>query len=254
MKDLSHAMTQSKVQQSFRRGLATYHAQATQQAEIAQRLGDLIATYGSRRLGRVLEFGMGTGHLTQALTQRFEIQTLYVNDLVADCAAFAPEAAQFLPGPIEAQVLPNKLDLVCSASTVQWVEDIETTVATLTKALAPGGLLALSGFGSSQFQELRALASTAAAPSYVDAEDWAGLLPDHMQILHLSQSPKTEWFDSAAPLLKHLRATGVNGAASQTWTATSLRKFEAEYRQRFGTDQGLPLTYDPVWMIARKTG
>jgi malonyl-CoA O-methyltransferase len=61
-----------------------------------------------------------------------------------------------------------------------------------------------------------------------------------------------EWFPDALALLKHLRDTGVNGAASQNWTARDLKDFETRYRQRFGTPRGLPLTYDPVWVIAQK--
>lgn len=252
MKDLPKTLPQNRVKQSFRRGLKTYHESASHQADIAAQLAHLIAQHAPKHLGKVLEFGVGTGHLTNQLVSRFSVDDLYLNDLVAECEGFAPGTATFLTGAIETLPYPTDLDLICSASTVQWLEDLPTTLARLTDALTKGGQLALSGFGSAQFHELRTLGSAAAAPSYVDAEDWRLILPQGLKIKHLSQARRVEWFPNAMALLKHLRDTGVNGAASQNWTARDLKDFETRYRQRFGTPRGLPLTYDPVWVIAQK--
>ncbi|MDC0738455.1 methyltransferase domain-containing protein [Cognatishimia sp. SS12] len=245
--------SQTKVQQSFRRGLDSYHQAATHQADIAAQLGHRLSDLAPKHLGRVLEFGAGTGHLTQQITKRLSIETLWINDLVPESAGFAPPEATFLPGPIETLVLPGKLDLICSASTVQWIEDLPGTIKRLCAHLAPGGWIALSGFGAAQFHELRELGSTAAAPSYVDAEAWRDVLPSDMTIKHLSQGRQVAWFADARALLRHLRETGVNGGASQHWGPQALKTFESDYRRRFGTPQGLPLTYDPVWVIARKS-
>lgn len=252
MKDMNQTMQIGKVEQSFRRGLKTYHESATQQAQIAHHLSELMTRHLPHRLDRVLEFGMGTGHLTRSLSNGFEINHLYVNDLVSDCAEFAPKGAAFIGGPIEGTAMPENLDLICSASTVQWIEDLPSMLQRFTNALAPGGWLALSGFGHRQFQELRALGSTAAAPNYMDAADWQFVLPEDLAIRHLSQVQTTEWFPSALSLLKHLRDTGVNGASNRSWTTQDLRAFETEYVSRFGTEEGLPLTYDPVWILAQK--
>lgn len=252
MKDMTQTMQASKVEQSFRRGLKTYDACATEQARIARHLSDLMAQYLPQNLGQVLEFGMGTGHLTRQLAKRFEVKHLYLNDLVDSCARFAPQEATFTSGAIEDMALPGNLDVVCSASTVQWLENIPATLQRLTDALAPGGCLALSGFGHQQFHELRALGSSAAAPNYLDADHWEAVLPPELTIRYISQKQSTLWFPTALSLLKHLRDTGVNGAASQAWTSQDLKAFEADYQARFGTDRGLPLTYDPVWVLAQK--
>lgn len=252
MKDMNQSMQISKVAQSFRRGLKTYHESATQQANIAQHLSDLMAQHLPPQLGRALEFGMGTGHLTRAVSKYFQIDRLYLNDLVSDCADFAPKGAAFVGGPIEGVAMPQNLDLICSASTVQWVEDLPSMLERLTDALAPGGWLALSGFGHKQFQELRTLGSTAMAPNYMDASEWQLVLPENLRVQHTSQAQTTEWFPSALSLLKHLRDTGVNGASNRSWTTQDLRAFEAEYTERFGTKEGLPLTYDPVWVLVQK--
>lgn len=257
MKDMTHAsnhsISQSKVQQSFRRGLKTYHAEAAHQAQIAVGLAERLQSHAPKHLSKVLEFGMGTGHLTRQMQKSFTIDRLYLNDLVDECESFAPTDTTFIPGPIETVDLPTDFDVICSASTVQWLVDLPATMQKLSTALRPRGLLALSGFGSAQFHELRTLGSSAAAPSYVDAEDWRAILPKGMTIKHLSQGRRVVWFPDAMAILKHLRDTGVNGSASQTWTAGNLKAFETNYRSRFGTPRGLPLTYDPVWVIAQKT-
>lgn len=252
MKDLPTQPNQTRVQQSFRRGLDTYHSAATHQADIANRLAECLATVAPNALPNVFEFGVGTGHLTQAIQDRFTVNNLRLNDLVPECAAFAPSTATFLGGPVQQVPLPNDLDLICSASTVQWLDDLPTTISQLSNHLRTGGWLALSSFGTAQFHELRSLGSNAAAPSYCDAEDWRAILPKTMKIKHLSQARRVEWFPNAIALLRHLRDTGVNGAASQKWSAKDLKAFEASYRDRFGTPQGLPLSYDPVWVIAQK--
>lgn len=252
MKDMSQDMQIGKVEQSFRRGLKTYHRSATQQAQIAARLAEVMSQHVPSKLGRVLEFGMGTGHLTQQLQDTFEIEQFIVNDLVEDCASFAPHDASFEGGPIEELALPEQMDLICSASTVQWIEDLPTTIERFANALKPGGWIALSGFGHQQFHELRALGSTAAAPNYMDADDWQSALPKFLKIRHVSQNQTVEWLPDALTLLKHLRDTGVNGASSSSWTNKDLQAFEIDYKSRFGTSKGLPLTYDPVWVLAQK--
>ncbi|MFW8636253.1 methyltransferase domain-containing protein [Cribrihabitans pelagius] len=253
-------LDQSRVRQSFKRGLGNYHRHATVQAEIAIRLAALLADLGApRSLNAALEFGCGTGHLTTALTERLDIGRLTLNDLVPEAAAAAAHAARphcgvldILPGPVETLPLPGGQDLITSASTVQWVDDLPALMARLAEHLRPGGWLALSGFGRCQFRELAELGSRAAAPSYMDAQEWPAILPEGLQLVALEQRPMVLEFGNIATLLRHLRLTGVNGNARQGWGRARLRAFEAAYQARFGRGGRLPLSYDPVWLVARK--
>lgn len=252
---------QGRIRQSFRRGLQSYHRNASVQADIAARLSQMLQEQGAPgRFGAALEFGCGTGHLTRQLLQRFDIGSLVLNDLVPEAALGlkelqpAPPQARFECGPIESLALPQDLDLIASASTVQWIPDLPALTAQLAAHLKPGGWLALSGFGRRQFHELAALGSGAAAPSYLDAADWPAVLPEGVEILAVEQAPAVLEFGSAVALLKHLRQTGVNGQARQNWSRRRLQEFEAAYQARFGRGGQLPLTYDPVLLVARKTG
>ncbi|MEW2913237.1 malonyl-ACP O-methyltransferase BioC [Leisingera sp. JC11] len=263
MKDIQPPhLDQTRVRQSFRRGLESYHGAASVQAEIASQLAQMLQAQGApRHFGSVLEFGCGTGHLTRQLLQRFGADSLILNDLVPEAAqvlrtldSTAAAQSRFAAGPIECLPLPHQLDLIASASTVQWIPGLPALMARLTNHLKPGGWLALSGFGRSQFRELAALGSDAAAPSYLDADEWPAALPEDLEILQIEQRPVVLEFDSALHLLRHLRRTGVNGNAQQGWSRRQLRSFEDAYRERFGRGGKLPLTYDPVLLAARRTG
>ncbi|MFY0310236.1 malonyl-ACP O-methyltransferase BioC [Leisingera sp. D0M16] len=254
-------LDQSRVRQSFRRGLESYHRNASVQAEIAAQLAEMLQAQGAPgQFGAALEFGCGTGHLTRQLLHRYRIGSLLLNDLVPE-AAFALQALEgaeqpqvrFEAGPVESLPLPQELDLIASASTVQWIPDLPALTARLAARLKPGGWLALSGFGRGQFRELAALGSAAAAPSYLDAGEWRAVLPESLNLLAVTQAPVVLEFDNALALLKHLRQTGVNGHAQQSWSRRHLRDFEDAYRARFGRSGKLPLTYDPVLLVARRT-
>lgn len=254
MKDqLSHTTPDAaRIATGFRRGLHSYDAHATAQADIAAQLARLLSRHCPTRIGGAFEFGCGTGGLTHLLRNRFEIAQLWLNDLLPECANVALDGDAFLAGPVDKVALPKGLDLIASCSTVQWLPDLPATLSRLTRALNPGGMLALSGFGTAQFHELRALGSGGAAPGYLNADDWPAILPPDMQLLHASQRPTRLWFNSGMDVLRHLRSTGVNGAAGRVWSRRRLAAFDTAYRARFETAQGLPLTYDPVWIIAQK--
>lgn len=253
MKTIVLDRDQRRVRQSFRRGLASYHDSAEAQAKIASDLVDRLMPHVSGNIARAFEFGCGTGHLTHTLFQQISIDWMMANDLVPECgSAVRGTVDAFVAGPIETLSIPTDLNLICSASTVQWIPDHNQLLQRLCDHLAPGGLLALSGFGTMQFRELLALGSSAAAPGYCNAQDWAAKAPASLDILHLGQKPIVMWFEGALPLLRHLRKTGVNGQSREQWSRAKLTEFERLYAAKFGRDGKLPLTYDPVWMIARK--
>ncbi|APG46313.1 methyltransferase [Phaeobacter porticola] len=261
MKDLTVGTSDcNRVANSFRRGLGSYHAQATAQARVAVDLADLLQKcVGDRRFAHVFEFGAGTGHLTEALFHRFDIGTIALNDLVAEAepplqqtVAAHGGKASFAVGPIETCAFPQGVDLIAASSVVQWVPNVPQLMQRCAAALTPNGWLALSGYGRGHFRELAALGSTAAAPNYMDHSDWPAVLPQDLQLVELRQAAITLHFASPRDVLRHLRETGVNGQSQGGWTRARLVGFEAAYRQRFSTPQGVTLTYDPVLILARR--
>lgn len=258
MKDIAAPLvTPARLRASFRRGLETYHQDAVAQAHIARRLAEFLRQAGAPEdFDSGFEFGCGTGFLTEALLANHRFGQLALNDLVPEAEAGLPALARgkasYVCGPVETVPLPKWVDLIASASTVQWIADLPELLQRLSEHLAPGGWLALSGFGHGQFRELQALGSSAGAPSYADAQDWPAMLPQGLELVQIEQSALVLEFPSALDILRHLRRTGVNARAGGPWSRTRLTAFEADYRSRFGRDGRLPLTYDAVWVLARK--
>lgn len=243
----------ARVQRSFRRGFATYDDNALVQKMIARGLTRRLLRHADAdSLGHVFEAGYGTGQLTRLLMQRLRISRLHLNDLAAAPLSFATDA-DYLPGNVETLTLPARLDLAISASMIQWISDPKALVHRLCEAVQPGGWLALSGFGPDHFPELQALGSQAAAPSLLSAEALADLLPAGWHVYESGSRRRALWFASPQAVLRHLRETGVNGNARRPWTRRDLDTFCQTYEHRFGRANRVPLTYQAVWLIARKT-
>lgn len=250
---------QTRIQQSFARGLQSYHAASIAQAQIAVLLAQALQHAGApARFHHALEFGCGTGHFTHALLQRFAIDNLMLNDLVAESAATLQPILQdyktqttFHAGAIETLPLPPALDLIASASTVQWVADPAALITRLARHLAPGGWLAISGFGRRHFEELQETEGAARAPCYLDPQDWRAILPAHITVHSLTAHRIALPFPTAIALLRHLRQTGVNAHAARHWTRADLTRFDARLRASQPDVGPLTLTYCPVILIAQ---
>ena len=195
--------------------------------------------------------------MTHALLNRFSIASLTVNDLVPNACHLAESVgADFLEGDIRSVIWPKAPHLIASASTLQWMDAPEALLRKAAQTLAPGGWLAFSGFGPAQFNELRALGSTAQAPGLCLPEALAGAVQTagagRFEIADVGQDRRQLWFDSPIDVLRHLQQTGVNAVAANTWTRATLARFSARYIEAFGAPGGVPLTYHPIWIIAHK--
>jgi len=250
------AQLAARVQRSFSRSFRTYHDCAGQQARIADRLvQDLRNSGAPQHFATALEFGCGTGHLTHRLRETFGFGALAINDLSPEAdetaAAFG---AEFLCGDAETIVWPDQPALIASASMIQWVPDPAAFVRRAAVALASGGWLAISGFGPEQYHELVRIGSAAKAPGLCSADDLAGAVDGILDVVSVGERQTQIQFSSPRNVLEHLRKTGVNGRAQKVWTKSRLLEFTNEYVRQFGSEAGVPLTYHPVWIIARKPG
>jgi trans-aconitate 2-methyltransferase len=123
---------------------------------------DLTGLVQKREHMRVVDLGCGTGELTRKLHEGIPgARTLGIDSseaMLAKCAAHVTEGLSFEAGDIaslaaawsEAGGLGVSLkgpgpsfDLVFSNAAIHWVPDHETLLARLTKALRPGGQLAV---------------------------------------------------------------------------------------------------------------
>ncbi|MEM6658390.1 MAG: methyltransferase domain-containing protein [Pseudomonadota bacterium] len=247
---------EDRVQRSFSRSFSSYHAAADQQVRIADLLVHQLRNNGAPRyFASALELGCGTGHLTKRLQDGFSFGLLTLNDLAPEARQTAHAAsARFLGGDARQVAWPERPQLIASASMIQWLRDPLDLLRKAATALAPGGWLAVSGFGPDQYCELTRLGSSAGAPGLCRAADLAAAVRHELKVVATGETHHRARFDSPRDVLDHMRKTGVNGQARQTWTKTRLAQFCADYTRMFQDQAGLPLTYHAVWIIARKCG
>jgi len=263
-----------KIQQSFQRALQSYNDNASFQDTIAKRLVELALETGlPTQVHRALEIGCGTGFLTQQLAARIKTKQLFTNDLVPSCEGYIREIIssdtqwQFLAGTIEEIEIPEQLDLISSASTLQWVKDLQTLLQQLTQRLNPQGYLMLSSFADEHFIEIRSIQERLKIDSaekseqsirypmnYWGSYQWRSALATDYDVLSIHNETHTAYFDSVKELLMHLRLTGVNGNARQRWTQQKLSRFESAYAKHFQENGKFKLSYNPIYIIAQKKG
>lgn len=244
-----------RIRAAFSRHYERYEQTAVVQRDAARRLADALAqTAPDLEVRRALEIGIGTGFLTRLLVARYPQAQWWFNDLSPAALDWLPPGLECtpLPGDAEQVPYPGRLDLVASASVLQWFRDLPTFFDKAHAVLRHGGILAVSAFAEGNLKELKAFsASVLSCPSLgrlCDITHAAGL-----EVLHAETWEHTLFFPNAAALLRHLRGTGVNGAsAAAIRTPAQLQCFEDDYAARFGTLHGLPLTYRPLMLIATR--
>ncbi len=243
-----------KVQRSFSRSFLTYHDAASQQAWVAENLVDELLRFGAQpRFKTGFELGCGTGHLSKLLRQHVSIDQLIINDIAPQARETARAVdAGFVAGDARHVVWPEQIDLLVSSSMIQWMEKPTDLLRKAADVLAPGGWLAISGFGPKQYHELRQIGSSAQAPGLCTANDLRAAVEDVLTVHAAAEAERPSYFSTPRDVLRHLRQTGVNGRAQRAWTKSTLARFEHEYRTGFGDERGVSLTYHPVWIIAQK--
>ena len=272
------SMDTALIRQRFSAASASYDAEAEAQQHIAAHLWALAAPHIAPG-ATVLEVGAGTGLLTRLILEAqpssLTVNDLYispqVHELAKDCAEASgqehpgqelsdkehpgrerPGRVRYCEGDAEHLDFGGPFDAVLSASTVQWFADIPAFFARCAGVLPKGGLLAFSSFLPGNLQEVAEL--TGVGLTYGSAAQLQGQLAPHFDLLAMEQGDVTLHFASPRHVLLHLRHTGVTGIRSVVWGKNSYKDFVARYTARYGNEQGVRLTYRPVYVLAKSKG
>ena len=240
-----------KIARRFARALPVYEHHAAAQMRIAQKLAADVQSL-RRDYDCVLEIGCGSGVYTRLLQAALQAESWHINDLCPECADNVT-ADVFLAGDIETLPLTASYDLITSASAFQWLADPDALLRKLNACLKENGLLAFNTFDVDNLHQIKSL--TGAGLHYPTAAYWAALLQQNgFELIRSEAETITLWFDDAREVLAHLKYTGVTATAQQHWTRARLHDFAQAYRERYQQNGRLPLSYTPLYFIARKTG
>ncbi|PTN36994.1 pimeloyl-ACP methyl esterase BioG family protein [Desulfonatronum sp. SC1] len=253
------APNKQRIARCFARSGDTYPAAAVQQSAMADTLLDALRTACPvGRYRQVLELGCGTGTLTHRLLNRHRLQTLHLNDITAQCERTAQQARRIAPacdirscpGDMEYIPLPGGNDLVISNAVLHWAADPPALLQRLGATLRPGGILATATYGPRNYREIARL--TGLTLCYWTLDDWRKALAVRYEILDAAESIRTFHFPRGLDVLRHMRRTGVNALGDAAWTAGRTARLCRDYDRAYNTANGVPLTYHPLIIIARK--
>ena len=235
----------------FRKSLNTYNSHATAQTIINNKLIELIPP--SFEPKKIFEIGCGTGILSGLLEAKFSSSEFVFNDLVFEskgCFNNFKANHSFAMGDIETIDFPSNNNLIISGSALQWLTDLPMFAIKASNALTENGLLIYNTYGANNFTEISSI--TGSGIQYPSVEQIKNSIEDKFEILLLESENITLYFNSPLEVLKHMKNTGTNAISREKWTPSDFNNFEKEYRKLFHSNKGFSLTYNPIYIVAKK--
>lgn len=245
------------VEECFRKSIVTYKSHATVQQDITLRLINQLDQFPDISFNNVLEIGCGTGFLTKELVERYPVKHFFINDLVADFEDDIRELVgqkqdrniDYLVGDIEEIDIPQNLDVIISTSTFQWITQIKELFDKLQHHLSSNGYLIFSTFGINNFNEIKSIEKIGLY--YYSFEEIKNRLKQNFTLLYAGEEEIVKHFEGPRAVLQHIKQTGVNALQKKKWTKSDLIRFENKYNELYSDENGVRLTYHPMYFIAK---
>ncbi len=252
---------------AFERAAPGYDRVAELQRDVADRVLerlDLIRLQPAK----VLDLGSGTGYGARALRRRYRRAEVYGVDIahgmLREARRHAPRffgRTHFACG--DALRLPlagDAFDLVFSSLTLQWCEDLPTTLAEIWRVCAPGGLVLFSTLGPDTLSQLREAWAEADGHAHVnpfldmhvvgDALVGTGFRDVVMDVDRI-----TRFHADVLDLMRSLKSLGAHNVSRARPRHLLGPSRLARVRERYETHrraEGLPATYEVVFAHAWK--
>lgn len=250
-------MNKDAVKEGFAGCFGTYSTEAVAQQRIAIHLAELLECSISNEPRYAVEVGCGSGFLTEQLLMRFPNVEWLHNDIASSSEAFVGLIAQKYHAPnthfrvadAERMELKSGIDLFASSSAVQWFTDLDSYLQRLSNSLNRGGIAAISTFGPNNLAEVKAL--TGNGLQYHSLDELKEMVKKYFDVVIAEEDQMKVYFAEPLDVLRHIKMTGVNGAFRQGWTKGRLALFNLGY-ESYRTNEGVPLTYHPIYLILRK--
>ncbi|WP_062061579.1 malonyl-ACP O-methyltransferase BioC [Cellvibrio sp. OA-2007] len=260
-------LDKKKVAQSFSRAAATYDSVAQLQRDIGTELmvqlpSDFPAHTSAQKV--ILDLGSGTGFFTRQLAQQYGDAQVIGLDIAQGMLHYAAaQHAKINWLCADAEVLPladNSVDLIFSSLAIQWCNDLPQLLSELARVLKPGGQLHIATLGPNTLHELKS--AWQQVDNYVhvnrfqSAQDLTAATESaNLFVAQLQQEIRSLYYERLSDLTRELKALGahnVNAGKPEGLTGRArLLAFKNAY-EVFRGAQGLPATYDVIYLTANK--
>ena len=244
-------MNKTLISSRFNKSFITYDKQAVIQFKTAQKMIFELKKQ-NREFATIFEIGAGTGILTGLIYNELKPEYLYVNDICENSKVVIESrfaVTKFIQGDIESAEVPGQCSLIISNAVFQWLDDLPKLFEKLSNSLTNDGIFAFSTFGVRNYNEVRYFGY--GLDSYIEIAVMTEYLQPFFDVISISESIETMWFNSSGDVFKHISATGVNGI-SQPVSFAAMKAMIKEYEKKFSLNEKIPLTYHPQIFIVRK--
>lgn len=248
-------MDKNLIAERFSKAIGTYTREANIQQQIAEKMIHLLQQYlPPTPLGKVVEFGCGTGNYSRLLYHTLQPKQLLLNDICHNmqtcCEDLLNRGVGFLAGDAETLAFPEDTELITSCSTLQWFENPEHFFHRCTNYLSRNGYFAFTTFGQKNMEEIRSV--TGHGLTYRSLRDLKASLAPMYDIIYAEEEVLPRTFTTPLQVLYHLKETGVTGTGKHHWTRRELNRFCEDYPRQSGNNRSVTLTYHPIYIIAKK--
>jgi len=241
------------IKHRFKKNLGTYDKHAFVQKQTASKLIEMLIENSGVNFSDIYEIGCGTGILTGQIADKLSFNNLYTNDIVESSEEFVKNLSDkitFTAGDAETVFPDKKFDLIISNAVFQWFSDLPAFLTKISLNLNEGGILAFASFGPENLREINSI--TNCGLKYPSMDEIKTATEPYFNCLVSCSDTCVVIFESPIEILKHLKYSGTNGLNQKTWVKKDLAEFEQKYRELFSTKDGVRLTYNPIWFIAKR--
>lgn len=259
----------SRIKESFNASASNYNKNAVLQHEVGKRLVEQLE-YFTLNPNIVLDLGMGTGHVTYQLAEKYPNSFFIGLDFSEAMLKIAKnnDHAFSKLNPICADInkLPidnNSVDLIFSNFTLQWADNLPKLFKECYRILKNDGLFIFALPGPDTLYELREAFQTV-DPDYdhvnnfIDMHNIGDMLV-HNNFAHpvIDNDHFTLTYRNVISILKDLKSIGANVKLSHNYRRSLFgkSKFQAlhnAYEKFKQSDNKYPLTYEVIYAHAFK--
>lgn len=255
----------------FDRAAASYADHSGFQARMADRLLALLPTDAAAS-GPRIEFGCGTGLLTQRLLVRFPKTDLLATDAAPRMLAEAERALGPHPGlrfavcdasgafPVPGSIAAKgPFFMASSNATVQWFPDLARHLRWVAGLLPAGGLYLASGFDRDNFPELNSILGEppfgyADFPGHSAGDVRAAAQAAGLDLMALASDRIEAIFPTPRMFLETIRALGAarRPREDRPMNRVKLDLLLRTYQERYPREGGVAATWAPWYALFRK--